>query len=207
MRGCALAVAAVALLVGSVPASQSTTGVAVDKAFAPGGTITMKLAAGDYQISGRSDQKIRVAWRVDHAEDASRVKAEADIRGTTALVATTGVKNGMHFTIDVPARSDIDVDLSAGDLEIRGIEGSKKVGSWAGDVSIDVGKAEQYPGGRGVRPRRRPVRQAVQRHAGGADARLQVVRAGPVRAAGEAFCRGFDASLRFLQTSTPLLPS
>lgn len=144
MRGCALAVAAVALLVRTVPASQSTTGVAVDKAFAPGGTITMKLAAGDYQISGRSDQKIRVAWRVDHAEDASRVKAEADIRGTTALVATTGVKNGMHFTIDVPARSDIDVDLSAGDLEIRGIEGSKKVGSWAGDVSIDVGKAEQY---------------------------------------------------------------
>lgn len=144
MRGCALAVAAVALLVGSVPASQSTTGVPIDKAFAPGGTITMKLAAGDYQISGRSDQKIRVAWRVDHAEDASRVKAEADIRGTTALVATTGVKNGMHFTIDVPARSDIDVDLSAGDLEIRGIEGSKKVGSWAGDVSIDVGKAEQY---------------------------------------------------------------
>jgi hypothetical protein len=104
----------------------------------------MKLAAGDYQISGRSDQKIRVAWRVDHAEDASRVKAEADIRGTTALVATTGVKNGMHFTIDVPARSDLDVDLSAGDLEIRGIEGSKKVGSWAGDVSIDVGKPEQY---------------------------------------------------------------
>ena len=144
MRGCALAVAAVALLVGSVPASQSTTGVAVDKAFAPGGTITMKLAAGDYQISGRSDQKIRVAWRVDHAEDASRVKAEADIRGTTALVATTGVKNGMHFTIDIPARSDLDVDLSAGDLEIRGIEGSKKVGSWAGDVSIDVGKPEQY---------------------------------------------------------------
>jgi len=144
MRGCALAVAAVALLVRSVPASQSTTGVAVDKAFAPGGTITMKLAAGDYQISGRSDQKIRVAWRVDHAEDASRVKAQADIRGTTALVATTGVKNGMHFTIDVPARSDIDVDLSAGDLEIRGIEGSKKVGSWAGDVSIDVGKPEQY---------------------------------------------------------------
>jgi len=144
MRGCALAVAAVALLVGSVPASQSTTGVAVDKAFAPGGTITMKLAAGDYQINGRSDQKIRVAWRVDHAEDASRVKAEADIRGTTALVATTGVKNGMHFTIDIPARSDLDVDLSAGDLEIRGIEGSKKVGSWAGDVSIDVGKPEQY---------------------------------------------------------------
>ena len=79
-------------------------------------------------------------------EDASRVKAEADIRGTTALVATTGVKNGMHFTIDVPARSDIDIDLSAGDLEIRGIEGSKKVGSWAGRRLDRRGEGGAVPG-------------------------------------------------------------
>jgi hypothetical protein len=145
MKAPALAVVvAVTLLGSSLPAVQSTTGTAVDKAFAPGGAITMKLAAGDYDINGRTDQKIRVAWRVDHAEDASRVKAEVDIHGTKALVATTGVKNGMHFTIDVPARSDIDVDLSAGDLQIRGIEGNKKIESWAGDMSIDVGKPEQY---------------------------------------------------------------
>ena len=144
MKVPAFAVIGVTLLVCSLPAFQSTSGVAVDKAFAPGGAVTMKLAAGDYTITGRTDQKIRVAWRVDHAEDAARVKAQADIHGTTALVATAGVKNGMHFTIDVPARSDIDIDLSAGDLQIRGIEGNKKVGSWAGDVSIDVGKPEQY---------------------------------------------------------------
>lgn len=144
MKAPALAVAVATLLVASPLALQSTKGVAVDKAFAPGGTITMKLAAGDYRISGRLEQKIRVEWRVDHAEDASRVKADAEIRGTSAVLTTTGVKNGMHFTIDVPERSDISVELSAGDLEIRGIEGNKKVDSWAGDVSIDVGKPEQY---------------------------------------------------------------
>jgi hypothetical protein len=144
MKAPALALAAAILLVASPRAFQSTSGVAVDKAFAPGGAVTMKLAAGDYKITGRTEPKIRVAWRVDHAEDASRVKGEADIRGTSALITTTGVKNGMHFTIDVPERSDITVDLSAGDLEIRSIEGSKKVDSWAGDVSIDVGKPEQY---------------------------------------------------------------
>jgi hypothetical protein len=147
MKAPAFAVVAVTLLASSLSAVQSTggtNGVAVDKPFAPGGSITMKLAAGDYSIAGRSDEKIRVAWRVDRAEDASRIKAEADIHGTAALVATTGVKNGMHFTIEVPARSDIEVNLSAGDLQIRGIEGSKTVDSWAGDVSIDVGKPEQY---------------------------------------------------------------
>lgn len=116
----------------------------MDKPFPAGGKITMKLAAGDYDITGRSDQKIRVAWHIDRPEEASRVKAEAEIKGTTAVIATTGVKSGIHFTIDVPARSDIDIELSAGDLRVRGIEGSKKIDSWAGDVSIDVGKPEQY---------------------------------------------------------------
>ena len=67
------------------------------------------------------------------------------MQGTGAVLVTTGVKNGgVHFTIDVPARSDIDIDMTAGDLEVRGIEGNKKVGSWAGDVSIDIGQPEQY---------------------------------------------------------------
>jgi hypothetical protein len=144
MKAPALAVVAVTLLAASVSAFQSTTGIAVEKPFAPGGTITMKLAAGDYTINGRSEDKIRVSWRVDHAEDAASVKAEADLHGTTALVATVGGKHGAHFTIDLPARSNIDLSLSAGDLEIRGIEGSKKVDSWAGDVSIEVGKPELY---------------------------------------------------------------
>jgi hypothetical protein len=143
MKAPALAVVAVALLAASFPV-QSPDGVPVDKPFPAGGKITMKLAAGDYDITGRSDQKIRVAWHIDRPEEASRVKAEAEIKGTTAVIATTGVKSGIHFTIDVPARSDIDIELSAGDLRVRGIEGSKKIDSWAGDVSIDVGKPEQY---------------------------------------------------------------
>ena len=50
----------------------------------------------------------------------------------------------MHYTIDVPARSDIEIDLTAGDLDVRGIEGNKRVESWAGDVRIEVGRPDQY---------------------------------------------------------------
>ena len=60
------------------------------------------------------------------------------------MIATSGFKSGVHFTIEVPSRSDIEIDLSAGDLEVRGIEGNKRVESWAGDVSIDIGQPEQY---------------------------------------------------------------
>jgi hypothetical protein len=53
------------------------------------------------------------------------------------------------------------------------------VDSWAGDVSIDVGKPEQYREGRGLGSCGGPVRQAVQRACGRVDARVQVVRQGP----------------------------
>jgi hypothetical protein len=138
--------AALTLLAGSTGAYQasSSAGQPVDKPFPKAGTIRMKLAAGDYRISGRADDRIRVAWRADRPEDAANLKADADIRGNNAVLSTSGFRNGIHFTIDVPARSDIEIDLTAGDLEVRGIEGSKRVDAWAGDVSIDVGQPGQY---------------------------------------------------------------
>jgi hypothetical protein len=144
LLGVAVALTMLAASTAADPAFQSTFGQPVDKPFARGGSIRMQLAAGDYRIAGSSDEKIRVEWRADRADQASNLKASAEIRGTTAVIVTSGFKNGIHFTIGVPARSDIDIDLSAGDLEVRGIEGNKKVESWAGDVTIDVGQPDQY---------------------------------------------------------------
>lgn len=141
------AVVAITILAGSIAgtsAFQPTSGHPVDKSFPKAGVIRMKLAAGDYRITGRSEDKIRVSWRADRPENAANLRADATVTGNSAVIWTSGFKSGVHFTIDVPSRSDIDIDLSAGDLEVRGIEGNKKVESWAGDVSIDIGQPEQY---------------------------------------------------------------
>ena len=52
--------------------------------------------------------------------------------------------DGAKMRIELPRRSNIVVRLSAGDLTIRGIEGSKDVSASAGDVKIDVGSRDQY---------------------------------------------------------------
>ena len=147
MKAPALAVAAaLTLLAGSTGAYQSasTPGAAVEKPFPKAGTIRMNLSAGDYRIAGRPEDRIRISWRADSPEQAANLKADAEVRGNVATIATSGFRNGIHFTIEVPARSDVEVDMTAGDLEIRGIEGSKRVEAWAGDVSIEVGLPEQY---------------------------------------------------------------
>lgn len=140
------AAAAIVLLTGSIAANQAgSSAQPVERPFGKAGTIKMQLSAADYRISGRSDDRIRIAWRADRAEDAGNVKAEVEVHANVATLVTSGVRHGgVHFTIDVPARSDIEIDLTAGDLDVRGIEGSKRVESWAGDVSIDVGQPEQY---------------------------------------------------------------
>ncbi|HET7697107.1 MAG TPA: hypothetical protein VFK57_15455 [Vicinamibacterales bacterium] len=145
MKPAALAAfVAVIVLAGSTGAYQSATATPLDRPFGKAGTIKMKLAAGDYRIAGRADERIRVAWRADRPDQGTNVRADVDVRGTVAVITTGGFRNGVHFTIDIPARSDIEIDLSAGDLEVRGVEGSKRVESWAGDVSIDIGQPEQY---------------------------------------------------------------
>jgi hypothetical protein len=144
LLGVALAVTTLATSTGANPGFQSTFGQPVDKAFAKGGTVRMHLAAGDYKIGGSPDDKIRIEWRADRAGQGDSIKAEAEIRGTTAVISTAGFKDGVHFKIDIPARSDIDINLTAGDLEVRGIEGNKKVETWAGDVTVEVGQPAQY---------------------------------------------------------------
>ena len=125
--------------------AQSTSRQPVDKAFAKGGTIVMNLSAGDYRIEGRADDKIRVDWRVDRSSDADNVRTKVDVRAARALIETSSAKHGgVHYTIEVPSRSDIEIDLSAGDLDVRGIEGNKRIESWAGDLSIEIGRPEQY---------------------------------------------------------------
>jgi hypothetical protein len=146
MKGPAFAIPlALMLLAGTTTAFQaSSTGQPVDTPFPKAGTIKMSLAAGDYRISGRADERIRVAWRADRPEQAENLKAGAEVRGNSAVITTSGFKSGVHFTIDLPARSDVEIDLTAGDLDVRGIEGNKRVESWAGDVSIDIGQPGQY---------------------------------------------------------------
>jgi hypothetical protein len=117
----------------------------LDRPFAPNGKIRMELSAGDYVISGSKDQRIHIRWSVRDADQLSRVHARADVRGADASIATDGPSNnGLKFEIQVPDRSDLYVRMTAGDIRIEDIRGNKDIELHAGDVRIDVGRAEDY---------------------------------------------------------------
>ena len=116
----------------------------VEKAFAKGGRIRLDLSAGDYTIRGQMIDAIRVRWETRDARDMRSVRTDVIISGAVATVRTDGPRNHFRVAIDVPQRVDLDVELSAGDLTVKGVEGNKTLSMWAGDVTIDVGDPGQY---------------------------------------------------------------
>jgi hypothetical protein len=145
----ALIASIVGVILAALPAGQSGTQLprlsdSLERAFAPGGSIHMNLSAGGYRISGARENRIHVLWRVRYAGDLPRVRVQADVKGSEATLVTDGVRNGFEVEMQVPSRSGLRVRLTAGDLTVEGIEGNKDIELHAGDLTIDVGRAEDY---------------------------------------------------------------
>lgn len=131
----------------AAPAFSQTTrpSDSLERPFASGGRVHLDLSAGDYTIQGSGDNRVRVEWSVRTSEQLRRVRVKADVRGSEAWISLDGPDNGgLRVTVVVPRRSDLNVDLSAGEISIEGVEGNKDVEAYAGQLRIDVGRAEDY---------------------------------------------------------------
>jgi hypothetical protein len=144
MRGCV--VATVAVFTAAVLAQNPGTSGSLERLFSANGRVKMDLVAGDYHIIGSPDNRVRIDWSVRDSESLARVRAHADLRDKEELSITTdGPSNrNLKFTIRLPSQSDLYVRLTAGDLRIEDIRGNKDVELRAGDMRIDVGRADEY---------------------------------------------------------------
>ena len=136
-----LSIASLALTI--LPASAQNT---QQQSFVSGGHVKIKLEAGDYKIQPSADNQLRVTWSGDSVEH-PRVKVRIEAAGSSAEIRVENTPNNnshFHATIEVPANTDLYVRLSAGDLTVSGITGSKDLESHAGDMIVDVGKPTDY---------------------------------------------------------------
>jgi hypothetical protein len=146
----AVATAILGAALGTVLLSQTTQhgrpSSSLERTFSQNGRVWMDLSAGDYRISGSPDNRIRMEWSVRDSDELSKIHAEANIRDHDARILTDGPlrNNSLRVVIQVPRQTDLHVRLTAGDLRIDGIQGNKDVELHAGDVRIDVGRAEDY---------------------------------------------------------------
>jgi hypothetical protein len=139
------AITAILLLGALVCAAQTPTDQKEAK-FQPDGTVKLDLSAGDWMIQAGAGDKVVVRYYGDAAE-VKRVQTRFEVNGATAKLIvedTPHTNSDFHGVIEVPARTDLVVRLSAGDLKVGRIEGSKDIQSHAGDMNIEIGDAQDY---------------------------------------------------------------
>lgn len=116
----------------------------LERTFAAGGRITMDLSAGEYRIEGGRADRLKIDWSARDARRLRKSDVRAEIQGTEARITTDGPGNHFRVAIEVPSRSNLYIRLTAGELALRGIDGDKDVELHAGELDLDVGRAEDY---------------------------------------------------------------
>jgi hypothetical protein len=121
------------------------TGNSLERTLASGGRARLRLSAGEYRIRPSADPgKLRITWHTKHDRDLDRVRVRADAQGGGATIDIKGPMDNFRVEIELPARTDLDVDMSVGAISVAGIEGSKSVDLNIGEVRIEVGSGEDY---------------------------------------------------------------
>lgn len=143
-RRSALAVAVVLAACGLASAQAKIEPRSAERPFAPGGHVWMDLSAGDYEIRPGRDDRVWIRWTTSDPDDVGRCDAKLEAKGREMVIATSSPMGGMRVEVEVPSRTDLTVRLSAGDLNLEGVKGSKDVSSWAGNVNIGVGSPDDY---------------------------------------------------------------
>ena len=112
-----------------------------EKPFASGGRIHFQLSAADYDIQPAKGDRIVVSWTSSRSDATVNI----DVKGSEATISTdTPSSNNVHFVIEVPKNSDLQVRLGAGDLGIGAITGNKDIEMGAGDLRLAVPKTDDY---------------------------------------------------------------
>jgi hypothetical protein len=112
----------------------------VETRLAPGGRVRMELCSSGIELMGRDDSVVRVSY-----DRHANVKVRLHVSGDQAdLKVSRCPRNNFHVTIEVPKSSDLYVRMLAGELEVRDVTGDKDVELHFGQLTMDVGKPDDY---------------------------------------------------------------
>jgi len=123
---------------------QNADGTSARQKFISGGSIRLHLESGGYTIIPGDSENIVVRCTAN-TEQLKRVKVVIKASGASAEVYVSETPhNNFQATIEVPRQTNLWARLTAGELDVRGVEGDKNIEVLAGRIQVDVPKPELY---------------------------------------------------------------
>jgi hypothetical protein len=111
----------------------------------PNTPLRLHVRSGEILIVGTDDSKISVDLAGKNVDKIQDVKARFSLANNVAVFHLTGgPRSELQIIIHVPKNSDLTARVSAGDVSVQDVIGNKDVELHAGELTIAVGKPEEY---------------------------------------------------------------
>jgi hypothetical protein len=132
------------VLVAAMP-GETTCDKPFEAKLRSGAVLTLDLRAGDIDIAGVESETIRVSCSADDSRDLQDIRVAFENSGPSAKLRIKGGPNkSVRLRIEVPTKTHLVLNGTAGDVDIRGIRGDKNVSLRAGDLKVSVGDPADY---------------------------------------------------------------
>jgi hypothetical protein len=110
-----------------------------------GKQIELDLRSGNIDVIGTAEDEIRVSCRLEDPLTARDVRIEFEPNGRGGrLRIRGGPHHGVSLRIYVPQHSSLNVDCTAGNLTISGVEANQEVHLRAGNLRIEGIRRADY---------------------------------------------------------------
>jgi hypothetical protein len=109
--------------------------------IADGAKLDVQLRFGDLRVVSTDDARLSISYTThsNHADFSRKVQARFLVTPNDAALKLTAPRSGsVDVELRVPARANLHVRISAGDVSIDPVEGSLDVETHAGDIRIKL---------------------------------------------------------------------
>ena len=111
--------------------------------FPSGGSLKMDLCSSGVEIVGAEKNRIRVTY--DSTSDSSEVRVRVKTSGSEGTVGVDRCpRDNFKITIEVPRATELKVRMTAGQLDVEDVRGSKDLELQAGELNVELGPTEDY---------------------------------------------------------------
>jgi hypothetical protein len=115
----------------------------IEAKFAPGGQIRMDLCPGQIELVGKDENVVRISYH--GRAEADELNVRLQVSGSHADLKVRGCPhNNFEMTVEVPKNSNLYVRMFAGQMDVNNITGDKDVEIHAGQLTMGIGKPEDY---------------------------------------------------------------
>ncbi|KAA6456906.1 hypothetical protein DYQ86_23955 [Acidobacteria bacterium AB60] len=105
----------------------------------------MYSRSAEVNLVGTDSREIRVTCKLDHEEEAGRVRiAYQGDHGRGELALKGGPDSNVRITIEMPHQTHLHVRVPAGAIHVREVAGDKDIDVHAGEVTITGVAPDEY---------------------------------------------------------------